>query len=326
MRIAIETLVTLLLAFFAFRLGLPWPFIFALAYLFAYSRKWVTPSRKSLIPQQALVSIAVFLAACLILGWGIGLFLFSEEIGAEIQAVDFFRFLMGSTELKVFWAAVLGCLGSALVTAGILIPYGFIAGQHLYSQYDAYEGNEREAALSAISVLIGISRGSFIVSDGKVETRGRSAGSLSRFGGPGFLVTQEGHAVILEQSGKLSRVVGRGITLLEPFEKVSMVVPLGIQSEKVTVEQIATKDRVFVEEFEVEVYHKVDAGPESERISNGLLPYNPSILVEKVWSPRGSNWGGAVRAVSHTAVRDIVGRFTLEEIATISDAFRRELT
>ena len=79
---------------------------------------------------------------------------------------------------------------------------------HIYSQYEQYKGHEREAESAAISTLLGISRGTWIISEGQPELRGKSAGSLARFGGPGTLIVPEGYAVILETKGKTPRVRG----------------------------------------------------------------------------------------------------------------------
>ena len=101
-----------------------------------------------------------------------------------------------------------------------------------------------------------------------------------------------------------------------------MVVPLFLRSEKVTVEQVATKNKVLIEGFEVQVFHKVDPGPPEERIRDGQFAYTPRKLLDDIWGPGGGDWRGAVRSIAETATRDVVGRFDLEEIVPISDMFR----
>ncbi len=140
-----------------------------------------------------------------------------------------------------------------------------------------------------------------------------------------MLIVQEGHAVVTEISGKLARVVGRGITWLKPFERISMVAPLQVRSEHIILEQVRTADRVFLDEFEFWAYHKADAGPEEEQVPNGRYPYNPHILVEAIWSPSAGDWRNAVRSVAETVGRDVVGRYRLEQLVAISDQFRADL-
>jgi len=139
--------------------------------------------------------------------------------------------------------------------------------------------------------------------------------------------------VILEQNGRLSRVVGRGITWLESHERVSMVVPLQTRSERVVVEQVVTKDRFWIEELELMVFHKVDQGPEEDQTENGQYPFSENILLTKVWTMSGGDWRGSIKAVSETAARDVVGRYDLEQILPIAgkprvdfkDALKREI-
>jgi regulator of protease activity HflC (stomatin/prohibitin superfamily) len=138
------------------------------------------------------------------------------------------------------------------------------------------------------------------------------------------LIVQEGHAVILERSGRLSRVIGRGITWLEPFERISMIVPLYARAEKITVEQVATKDRILLDEFEALVFHKIDPGPEDDRIQDGIFAYNEEKLKREVWSPSGGDWRNGVKSVADSAIRDVVGRYDLEEIVPLSDRFRTQ--
>ena len=167
----------------------------------------------------------------------------------------------------------------ALLAAVILIPYGMVAGQQMYSQYEQYKGHEGEAARAAINILLGISGGTWVVSSGQAELKGEQSGSLARFGGPGNLIVQEGHAVILEISGKISRVVGRGIRWLKPFERISMVVPLFLRSEKFTVEKVATRKGVD-RRVRDPGYHKVDPGPAEEQIKDGQFAYTKQKLLD----------------------------------------------
>jgi len=101
-------------------------------------------------------------------------------------------------------------------------------------------------------------------------------------------------------------------------------VPLYTRQEKVTVEQLATKDKIIIDEFNVLVFHKVDPGPPDQLTQDGLFAYNEERLRRVIWKPDGSDWRGGVRSVAETATRDVVGRFNLEEIIPISDDFRTE--
>ena len=104
-----------------------------------------------------------------------------------------------------------------------------------------------------------------------------------------------------------------------------MVVPLTLRTESIVVEKAATRDRILIEEFRYLVFHKVDAGPENERIRDGIGSYSKTILTSKVWSLSGNDWREGVRSVADTAARDVIGRYDLEQLIPISEQFRVDL-
>ena len=101
-----------------------------------------------------------------------------------------------------------------------------------------------------------------------------------------------------------------------------MVVPLSGRAERITVEQVATKDKVLIDEFAVIVFHKIDPGPEDERIQDGQFAYTEQKLFKNVWSTDGGDWRNTVKSIADGAVRDVVGRYDLEELMPMSDKFR----
>ena len=325
MRAILELIVTLALGFLAVKYVWPWPIFFVIVYLIAFSLGLPMLSRFMQVNSRFLMFLGVFLAVALFVAWGISDILFLESVQREIiEPVSILKSLVGSHDLKMLWSLVGGLIVAIGLTVIALVPYGNIAASSMYSQYEQYKGHEAEAARSAISILLGINRGTWVVSDGKAELHGDTGGGLARFGGPGVLIVQEGHAVILERSGRLSRVIGRGITWLEPFERISMIVPLYARAEKITVEQVATKDRILLDEFEALVFHKIDPGPEDDRIQDGIFAYNEEKLKREVWSPSGGDWRNGVKSVADSAIRDVVGRYDLEEIVPLSDRFRTQ--
>ncbi len=198
-------------------------------------------------------------------------------------------------------------------------------------EYDKLSETDRKKLTRHVAdVLIGINKGTWVVSGGKAQLYNAPAGWLAKFGGPGVLVVQEGHAVVLERSGKISRVVGCGLTFLEPFERVGLVVYLAAGGEHFQVKQVVTKDKVVIDEIDLYVYHKVDQGDKSRR--NGMFPFDVKIILEKVWTPKGSDredksadLGGAVRAVTDTAVRDVIAQYNLADFITATGDIRQRL-
>jgi len=323
MRILIELVLTVAAAFLAVEYGGVWPVVLVLAYLILLALKVPFYARRLMLSPRFLAFAGICTVTAVFIGWVILGIL--QELHTELGSSNrTFIFLANTTALKTFWAVVGGALVTGMLAVMVLVPYGYLTGDSVYRQYPGYRGHEREAALHAITMLIGLDLGVCVISQGKAEFSKGNAGSLALFGGPGILVAQEGHAAILEQSGRLSRVVGRGITFLKPFERLSMAAPLYTRTEHVVVEKVATKDKIMLEELELWVFHKVDPGPEEQQTENGRYPYNEENLFKNVWSPNGGDWRTSVQGVSDSAARDVVGRYDLEQIVPISSQFRRE--
>jgi regulator of protease activity HflC (stomatin/prohibitin superfamily) len=323
MRFVVELVFAVFLLFALLRLDWPWPILAVPTYLLGFGLGIPPFSRRIMVRARFLAFLVTFLTSTAFLTWLIAEILFRPFFAEDIIAWNpLLRFLMHNSSLKIFWSALIGLLAPTVVVACLLVPYGLVVGQNMFGHYEQYKGHEREAALSAVSVLLGIGRGVWVVNNGQAEVHGQAGEGLARFGGPGILIAQQGHAVILEKGGKVSRIVGSGLTWLEPFERVSMVVPLFGRNEKVTVEQVVTRDRVLIEEFEVLIFHRLDEGPEEEQIRDGQFAYNETILRRVVWSPGGGDWRGGVRSLGESAVRDVVGRYDLEQLVPMSENFR----
>ncbi|MBM3175604.1 MAG: SPFH domain-containing protein [Chloroflexi bacterium] len=232
--------------------------------------------------------------------------------------------LIDTVWLRLLWSMILAVLIAVVVALAVLLPVGYFGSRVMYGEYEQYQGHEWEAIQSAIGVVLGINKGVWLVKEGKTKVLHPPAGGLARFGGPGVLIVQEGHAVILEKNGRLSRVVGRGLTWLKPFERVSMAVDLQVKSDKIVVNDVATKDQVLIKEFVFWIFSKVDAGEESKQNPNGLFPFNEENILKNIWNAAGSDWRGGVRAVAETAARDVIGRYELEKILPIADQPRIE--
>jgi regulator of protease activity HflC (stomatin/prohibitin superfamily) len=103
-----------------------------------------------------------------------------------------------------------------------------------------------------------------------------------------------------------------------------MAVDLQVKSDKIVVNDVATKDQVLIKEFVFWIFSKVDQGEESRQTPNGLFPFNEENILKNVWNAAGSDWRGGVRAVAETAARDVIGRYKLEQIVPIADQPRVE--
>jgi regulator of protease activity HflC (stomatin/prohibitin superfamily) len=180
-------------------------------------------------------------------------------------------------------------------------------------------------------VQIGINKGSWLVSGGKARVINPPSGILARFGGPGILVVQEGHAVVTERSGMISHIVGSGKPhYLAPFETVSQVIYLGMQRGAFVFEHVITKDRIVIDKMHVNVFYKVDPGRRTRQ--SGIYSFDRTVIIEKIWSvksiiteDKSANLEGGVFAVANTIVRDTIADYDLQEIITATGTIRAEL-
>ena len=319
-----------LAAFVAMRLGWPWPILILPACVVAVALMIPSPSQqinRSAFPitRSLLLSFAVFLIFALLIGWLTAeiLFDFGSNMTESVTGYRLYDFLLGTPLLKVFWAIVVSVALAPLFSLFVLLPYSG-AGTRGPATDVTDPHNRPKSLFSDVLAGMGASQGTLIVQAGKTQVVEDPAGRLQTVGGPGVLSVQEGHAVILERGGQLSRVVGRGRTWLQPFERVSMIIPLYSRAEHIIAEDIATSDRVLIKEFEFWVFYKVDAGPEKQRIQDGQFSYNIQILLGKVWSNSGNDWWNGVKNVGETAARDVIGRFALEQIVPMADEVRTE--
>jgi hypothetical protein len=158
----------------------------------------------------------------------------------------------------------------------------------------------------------GINKGHWIVEAGELKYIGRAAGPASRFGGPGILITQEGHAVVLEKSGGVSRVVGRGITYLEPFERPTMVVKLTTQGVKLEVTNAFTRDGGMIKKIDALVFCKLDCG--RSNMDRGMrFPFDDTLIIKAIWDPKRSDPRGTIQNICTTILHQVISCHTLHE-------------
>ncbi len=322
MGIAIELFLLFLAFCWAAGIGVPWTLLFVPAYLGLLTLK-ITPVGRRIKRNRAFMgclTLFVFVA----FGMGALAFRMLSDPVESIASWQLYNFLAGSILLKLFWSTVIGLAVGMEVLAVLLIPMGVMVAHGKYGDFEEYKSHKWQATRTAIYGFLGLSKGTWEVREGKLDVLNQPDGSLVRFGGPGELVVQQGHAVILERNGQVSRIVGCGPTWLQPFERVGMIVPLVTRTEQIVVSQVVTKDRVVIDEIELVVFHKVYSGEEQNQVVNGDMAYDPTILTTKVWSGSGSDWREAVKSISSRMLRDVAGGYTLEEIVPLTDQRRTE--
>ncbi len=384
MRQVAEIVGILIGIFISIKIGWPAPAFFVALIFFMCSLRMFSFTKSPTFNTRLFFSLGVFSLAALLVAWLL------NELLASIMANDpalltrsgVTAFLLGTNPLRSFWIVIAALLIALILGSVFVVPTAIANGRMTYGAHNQYQGQKPQATVSAAKDIVGINKGIWVVNNGTSRIIADQTESLEALGGPATLIVQDGNAVILEKVGQFSRVVGSGLTQLAPYERVAMVVPLTLRSEHLNIANVATADRILIENFELWAFHRVlvpdptvsaanapsaatsppPPAPEADGIeaaatasapppapnlaSNGSVPapaippspasnpqgrfpFDPDILITRVWTMSGNDWRDSVRNVVETATRDVVGRHTLEEILPLADAnrwaFREEL-
>jgi len=188
-----------------------------------------------------------------------------------------------------------------------------------------YRGDKpyKDVIRHVVDAEIGINKATWLVQAGEAKMLHPAAGTLSRFGGPGIMIVQEGHAVVTERSGKMYQVRGRGIHPLEPFERPQMVFPLYLRPARVSVENALTKDGAAISKIDALVFHKMDPGSKNKD-KDGRYPFDDEKIM-LAWDPKGGDPAKSVEAIAASALRAVVAKHSADEIFKDLDAARDRL-
>ncbi len=185
------------------------------------------------------------------------------------------------------------------------------------------EPQKEELKRYVVDAEIGVNKGAWVVRGGKTQTIRPPSGSLAKFGGPGILIVQTGHAIVLERKGNQFRIAGEGFHRLQSFERPEMVIPLNTQAAKLKVKNVITKDGAVIDEFDALVFHKMESGRKT-RDTSGRYPFDEN-MIWTAWDTKGDNPGDSVKAIAETVVRTIVAKHTLEDLFVGHDIAREKL-
>ncbi len=326
MRLIIDAILTVLSAFLAFKL--PWPACLLVIpfYVLAMNFHIISWGHRLSLSRRVQWVMGGFVAVTLYFSHWFYSFVphtFGDPSAGTVAA-PLYAAIFDPDRVRIFWSFLGGIVLAAIAFGIFLAVVALIAGFSLYHTSPQYRGYELQAARSGLNLALGIENGYMFIEDTNMQQVREPEGLLARFGGPGRLVVRLGHAVVLEKDGRPSRVVGSGLTFLQPLERVSMVVPLYGRSEPVVIEDIETKDRAMIERFEFLVFHRADPGPKEHQVRDGPMSYNRYIILNKIWDPAAADWTRLINSVSQSVARDMIGRYKLEEIIPMADTRRAE--
>ena len=239
-----------------------------------------------------------------------------KNISKALSVSSIHNFLIGSELARVFWASLLGLVFAIVIVIVPIFALSSVSARAVLSQYPGF--NFTQAWKAMCSIQLGIHKMWQLVTKGEVKTMRRAVGDLALLGGPGILIVQDGHAAVLEYGGRISRIVGHGITYLGSFERVNMVVPLKSQFMKERFLDIPTKDGNLIEEFELLAFYAVDPG-DAQLLPNSEFAFDEQ-NIRRFWrvfvgdeDPREA-WLNAMKGISDNALRDVIANYNLDEI------------
>ncbi|MBI5030676.1 MAG: hypothetical protein HZB51_09125 [Chloroflexi bacterium] len=245
-----------------------------------------------------------------------------QEIRDPFSFYSIKNLLLG-TELTRLFGSIL--LGLTIATTIVLLPLWQISNSAAKVMFEQYPGFDRDKAQRAIfDMRLGINKAHLLIDkEGQVKSARPAAEGWARLGGPGILIVEEGFVAVLAKSGKISRVVPAGITWLQAFERVAMPVYLAPRSERIVVTDATTQDKGMLSEFSFLIFHRADPGDRS-RVS-GQYCYDPSVILNKIWSPSGGDWRIAVKSMGASVARDLIAQYKLEDLVSIAGEERQQL-
>ena len=244
-----------------------------------------------------------------------------REIRNPLSRYHLEKFFLGQPAARFFWSAVIGFGVAASLVLAFVLLVSISAAQSMRAEFP--DASPTQLWRWVWDVELGIHKAQLLVANGECKSLRAPAGNLARLGGPGMLVVEEGNAVALSKSGQFSRVVGAGIAWLRPFERVSTIVYLSPRVETLVVEKLVTQDRLPLTQFALTFFHRVDPGDQSA--VSGTQRYDPKLIHDKVWSPHGGDWRGAVRAIAESVVRDLIAQYNMAELVAIAGEARQNL-
>ncbi len=128
--------------------------------------------------------------------------------------------------------------------------------------------------------------------------------------GPGLVSVSDGNAVVLEQGGKLSRIVGPGSVSTKAGEFVRSIVDLTEQQVKIPVRDAFTRDRIPLQ-VELNVSYRIDIDPLALQ-ETGEHKFQENTIRKAVC--KVSDWKEATRIHAESVTRDVIGMYYLDDL------------
>lgn len=150
-----------------------------------------------------------------------------------------------------------------------------------------------------------------IIRDGKMAWSYPPSDTFKMIG-PGFVIIDVGHAVVFENTGRITRIYGSGFVQTVRFEMISAIVDLRLQQEEITVEDAFTRDYIPLT-IHPTLFYRVRVNEERLRLSGQQqYEFEEGDIRRAVLGV--SDWREATLAAAKSITRDIVASYYLDDI------------
>lgn len=250
---------------------------------------------------------AQVLALAWLFSWTLGWL--GQQVAEGSLAARLIHDFAGTVWLQNFWGLLFGIVMTFLLFVLLL---GLVKLLRLLPDTQATGVSKFDAFTLGIRRSLGIIPAEWIVRNGEISTIRPAQAPYPEFTGPGVVEVQRDHAVMLERSGQITRIIYEGMSWLGYMERMCMVVPLFGRGEAVVVRNVSTNDPLMIEELNLAVFHKVNPSKFEGISPQQLKETLNELLKSKVWSPSGNSWSAAVRAITEREARNAVADYDLE--------------
>ncbi len=278
--------------------------------------------------RRLLITFYLFFVITLLTSTGLQMFLASNRtVGRLVAENKMVNFLLGGLTEQIILSTVIGLIMGASVVGLPLLAVMLVSSEYILALHQVH-GIRRGDALRVLwSLIMGTNYPWMIIEGGKV-TKSKPEGILPALGGPGVAVIHAGNAVVFEQSGEISRIVGSGLVLLKQYEGIKTVFELRPLGETRETENVLTKDRIPLTivmgvGFQIEPKEVTDQRPESFVEPNGealsevigtLYKTYRATLEKAVYHAPPDGWEVMIPGAAQNLLRDIIATYNFDEI------------
>ncbi len=261
-----------------------------------------------------------------------------DRVLTVIYSKTLLRLALDGTAGRVILSVLMGLLGSVLTIVLPLYLILRVSTEWILALGESMGVNRNLAWRLLFSLVLRINKPYIIVEDGERKVT-KPAGILETIGGPGLVVVRPFNAIVCEQSGQVSKIVGAGVTTLEKFEFIKAALSLRSKWECFELEDVMTKDNVpllvrggvsfRIMDATTAREHRDQADPVVRRwreiVGEPDYPVHQWTLYKAVYGVSESkdwDWIQQAKGVAGAQVRVAISQYRLDEIFIVDEQLR----